>query len=142
MSGRYLNPVGKPWLIVLCAALLAGVMLLTSRELRQMKPRRRWTLVGLRVAVFLLIMMAMLRPTLVYTEIRQQPATLVVLLDRSKSMQTADAFGERSRWDALKEIVQESLPQLGDMGENVEVKIYTFDRDLAQLEFKGGKLDL
>ncbi|MCC7084466.1 MAG: hypothetical protein IT427_05620 [Pirellulales bacterium] len=142
MSGWYIHPVGSPMLVAMCAALLAGVMLLTSRELRQMKPRRRWALVGLRVAVFLLIVMGMLRPTLVYTEIRQQPATLVVLLDRSKSMQTADSFGERSRWEALRETVNQSLPQLGDMGENVEVKIYTFDRDLAQLDFEGGKLDL
>src|SRR5690349_4313773 len=120
MSGWYFNPVGSYTLVALSAMLLAGVMLLTSRQLRQMQPRRRWTLVGMRITVFLLLVLAMPRPTLVYTEIRQQPATLVVLLDRSKSMQTADAFGERSRWDSLKETIYDSLPLLGDMGENVE----------------------
>lgn len=142
MSGWYFNPVGSYTLVALSAMLLAGVMLLTSRQLRQMQPRRRWTLVGMRITVFLLLVLAMLRPTLVYTEIRQQPATLVVLLDRSKSMQTADAFGERSRWDSLKETIYDSLPLLSDMGENVEVKIYTFDRDLAQVDFATGTPDL
>ncbi len=142
MSGWYFNPVGSYSLVMISAALLTATMLLTSHELRQMKPRRRWTLVGLRVVIFLLIVLAMLRPTLVYTEIRQQPATLVILLDRSKSMQTADAFGERSRWEALRETINESLPLLGDMGENVEVKIYAFDRDLAPLDFKSGSLEL
>ena len=84
----------------------------------------------------------MLRPTRVFTEIRQRPATLVVLADRSKSMQTADAFGDRTRWDALRETISQSLPLLSNMGENVEVKVYAFDRELVPLEFAGGKLDL
>jgi hypothetical protein len=141
MSGWYFNPVGSYTLVVIAAGLLLAAMMFTSREFRQMKPRRRWTLVGVRVTVFVLVVLAMLRPTLVYTEIRQQPATLVVLLDRSKSMQTADAFGDRSRWEALRETVNESLPLLSDMGENVEVKVYAFDRDLSQLDFADGKLD-
>ncbi len=77
-----------------------------------------------------------------YTEIRQQPATLVVLADRSKSMQTGDAFGDRSRWDALRDTVNQSQSLLSNMGENLEVKVYDFDRELAPIEFAGGKLDL
>jgi hypothetical protein len=142
MSGWHLNPVGSYGLVVTAAAALLVVMMLTNGELRRMRPRRRWTLVGLRLAVFLLVIMAMLRPTRVFTEIRQRPATLVVLADRSRSMQTADAFGDRTRWDALKETISNSLPLLADMGENVEVKVYAFDRDLTPLEFRDGKLDL
>jgi hypothetical protein len=142
MSGWHINPVGSYGLVVVLSAALLVVMMLTNGDLRRMRPRRRWTLVGLRLAVFLLLIAAMLRPTRVFTEIRQRPATLVVLADRSKSMQTADAFGDRTRWDALQETISESMPLLADMGENVEVKVYTFDRDLTPLEFKDGKLDL
>jgi uncharacterized membrane protein len=142
MSGWHLNPVGGYGLVVVAAAALLVVMMLTNGDLRRMRPRRRWTLVGLRLAVFLLVIMAMLRPTRVFTEIRQRPSTLVVLADRSKSMQTADAFGDRTRWDVLKETISDSLPLLSNMGENVEVKVYAFDRDLTPLEFRDGKLDL
>ena len=142
MSGWYLNPVGNYGVVTLASALLLVVMLLTSRDLRRLRPGRRWTLIGLRVAVFLLVIAAMLRPTHVFTEIRQRPATLVMLADRSKSMQTADAFGDRPRWDALRETITQSLPLLSNMGDSVEVKFYAFDRELVPLEFTGGKIDL
>jgi hypothetical protein len=134
--------VGGYGLVVVAAGLLLAAMMLTSREFRRMAPRRRWTLVGLRITVFLLLIAAMLRPTRVYTEVRQQPATLVVLLDRSRSMQTADAFGDRARWEALRETIGRSLPLLSDMGENLEVKVYAFDREISPLELTKGNLDL
>ena len=77
-----------------------------------------------------------------YTEIRQQPATLVVLADRSKSMQTADAFGDRSRWDALRDTIAQSQWLLSNMGENMEVKVYDFARELTPVEFARSKLEL
>jgi len=138
----YCNPVGGYGVVTIAATTMLVVMLLTNRDLRRLRPGRRWTLVGLRVAVFLLVVAAMLRPTHVYTEIRQRPATLVVLADRSKSMETADAFGDRTRWDALCETVTQSLPLLSNMGENVEVKIYAFDRETTPVDFTAGKLDL
>ena len=142
MNGWYVNPVGGYGVVTIAAAVLLVVMMLTNRELRRLAPNRRWTLVALRVAVFLLVIAAMLRPTHIYTEIRQRPATLVVLADRSKSMQTADAFGDQTRWDALREVINGSLSTLSDMGENVEVKVYTFDRETSAVDFTGGKLDL
>src|ERR1700690_3639183 len=108
MSGWYFNPVGGYGLVVLCAAVLLVALLLTSRDLRRLLPQRRWTLVALRVAVFLLVIAAMLRPTRVFTEIRQRPATLVVLADRSKSMQTADSLNDQSRWEALCNTIKQS----------------------------------
>ncbi len=92
--------------------------------------------------MFLLIIAALLRPTRIFTEIKEKPATLVLLVDRSKSMQTEDAFGDRKRWDALRETITQSMPELANMGENLEVKVYTFDRDVSPVEFAGGKLDL
>src|SRR5215813_1914133 len=130
MNGWICNPVGGYGLVTAVAGVLLVVMMLTNPQMRRMQPWRRWTLAGLRLAVFLLVIAALLRPTRIYTEIRQRPATLILLVDRSKSMQTEDAFGDRKRWDALCETVAQSLPQLADMGENLEVKVYAFDRDL------------
>ncbi len=142
MNGWYINPVGGLGVVIAASVLLLCAMMLVSREMRRMPPKRRWTLVALRVTVFLLIIAAMLRVTRVYTDIRQRPATLVLLVDRSKSMQTADAFGDRPRWDVLKEIIDQSLPLLSNMGDNLEVKVYTFDRDISAVEFANGQLNL
>ena len=142
MNGWYINPVGGLGVVIAASAVLLCAMMLVSREMRRMPPKRRWTLVALRVTVFLLIIAAMLRVTRVYTDIRQRPATLVLLVDRSKSMQTADAFGDRPRWDVLKEIIDQSLPLLSNMGDNLEVKVYTFDRDISAVEFANGQLNL
>ncbi len=142
MSGWYINPVGGLGVVIAASVVLLCAMMLVSREMRRMPPQRRWTLVALRVTVFLLVIAAMLRITRVFTDIRQRPATLALLIDRSKSMQTADAFGDRPRWDALKEIIDQSLPLLSNMGENLEVKVYAFDRDISPVEFSNGQLDL
>ena len=142
MSGWYINPVGGLGVVIAASVVLLCAMMLASREMRRMPPQRRWTLVALRVTVFLLVIAAMLRITRVFTDIRQRPATLALLIDRSKSMQTADAFGDRPRWDALKEIIDQSLPLLSNMGENLEVKVYAFDRDISPVEFSNGQLNL
>ena len=64
---------------------------------------RCWS--ALRVAVFLAIVAGMLRPTHVFTEMKRHRATLIVLVDRSKSMSIADQDGE-SRWEMLRTAVQ------------------------------------
>jgi hypothetical protein len=142
MNGWTCNPVGGYGLITAVAAALLVVMMLTNPQMRRLGPGRRWTLVGLRLAVFLLVIAALLRPMRVYTEIKEKPATLVLLVDRSKSMRTEDAFGDRTRWNAVRETIAQSLPELSNMGENLEVKVYAFDRDISPVEFTGGKLDL
>ena len=142
MNGWIFNPVGGYGLVTAVAAVLLVVMMLTNPQMRRMPPTRRWTLAGIRLAVFLLIIAALLRPTRIFTEIKEKPATLALLVDRSKSMQTEDAFGDRTRWNALRETLSQALPELSNMGENLEVKVYAFDRDVAPVDFAGGKLDL
>ena len=60
-------------------------------------PSDQWAaLVGLRLVVVLLTLLAMLRPTLVYTKVEPQQASLVLLVDGSRSMQVADSLGDQS----------------------------------------------
>ena len=119
-------------------------MLLTLLGLprHRLTPRRRWTLLGLRLAVIVLAMFAMLRPALVHTTTKRQSSTLVVLADRSRSMVIADAIGGKTRWDVLTSALDDSLPTLRELGENFEIKLYTFDADLHPLDFSRGELDL
>ena len=62
---------------------------------------------------------AMLRPTLVYTKVEPQQASLVLLVDGSRSMQVADSLGDQSRWDAMKVLLEAAAPDIGKLGRNV-----------------------
>src|SRR5690349_10279712 len=120
------SPVGGPFTVAVCALTLLVLLVLGPLGSRT-TPRRRGILIGLRLAVFLLVILAMLRPTLVYTDTKQQQATLVVLVDRSRSMLVADAFGNQTRWQALEKALAEATPALADLAKRLEVKLYTFD---------------
>jgi uncharacterized membrane protein len=139
----YVNPVfGSTVLVVaLAAALLAAVMFL-SPELRRMTRRRRHTLVALRLTIFLLVIAGLLRPTHLYTEMKRLPATVVVLVDRSRSMQVEDELGGQSRFSALRATLEEALPELRDLQEDYEIKVYEFDADIAPVDFSGQSLSL
>ena len=70
----------------------------------------------LRAAVIALVLLAMLRPTLVYTQTKKQAATLVVLADQSRSMSVPDAMGSKSRWEALRDALKDAAPALAEAG--------------------------
>ena len=91
--------------------------------------RRRRGLVALRLAIVLLIVLAMLRPTLVWTTISRKPATLLILADQSRSMQVADAAGDKTRWDSLRASLDAAEPELTQLASEIEVKVYTFDAE-------------
>ena len=126
------------------AAVAAGLLLLLllGPGRSRATPRRRGALVAMRLASIVLVVLTMLRPTIVYTDTQKQSATLVVLLDRSRSMSVRDAFGEKSRWQALIEAVREATPALADLGEDLKIKVYAFDAQAEEIDFSQGKLTL
>ena len=65
----------------------------------------------LRAAVLILLLLAMLRPTLMLTVTKKQAATLVVLVDRSRSMQVTDAVNGASRWQTLVTSLKDAAEQ-------------------------------
>jgi hypothetical protein len=105
-------------------------------------PRRRGILLAFRLVVIALAMFAMLRPALVQTTTKKRSATLVVLVDRSRSMQIADAVGDKTRWEMLQATIAEALPTLRSLDEDFEIKVYSFDESVEPLDFSTGDLDL
>ncbi len=142
MSEWYFNPVGGYGLTSALALALVLLLTLLGLPRHKLTPRKRLALVGLRLAVILLAMLAMLRPALVHTQTKRQSATLVLLIDRSRSMMVADAVAGKTRWELLQSAVEEAMPTLRKLGEDLEIKIYTFDADLHSLDFSQGKFDL
>src|SRR5580698_8090227 len=96
-----LSPVGGYLLVALAAAVLLGLLALGPGQSR-VSQRRRRGLVALRLVIVLLIVLAMLRPTLVWTTISRKPATVVILADQSRSMHEADAAGAKTSWESLR----------------------------------------
>lgn len=129
-----LAPVGGILLVALVAlALLAVLAIRPSRE--KTTPRQRLCLFALRLAAVLLVIAAMLRPTVVFTSTKRQAATLIVLADQSKSMMVADAFGDRPRWEALQATLNASADKLSSLAEDLEVKIVAFDATAEGVDF-------
>ena len=83
--------------------------------------KRQWAaLIGLRLAVVLLMLFALLRPSLVYTKVEPVAASLVMLVDSSRSMQVADSLGDKPRWDAVKQLLDASANDLATIEQETE----------------------
>jgi hypothetical protein len=135
-------PVGESFLLVIAAGLVL-LALLGLGPARHKTPRgRRMTLAAIRLAIIVLVLLAMLRPTLVYTETRKQPATLVVLADWTRSMSVPDAIGGKTRWDVLRRALADAAPALAELAKDFEVKVYAFDSEAHAVSIADGKVRL
>ncbi len=130
------------WLVAGVAAALLAIVALVGPGRDRVSLRRRLTLALIRCGIILLVVLGMLRPTLVYTEIHKEDATLVLLIDQSRSMLVRDCLNNKTRWDSLLATLEDSVPALRDLGRKFEIKAYTFDAETHPLEVKDGKLVL
>jgi uncharacterized membrane protein len=125
----------------LVAVVLLALLWLGPGRSRTTPARRRWLML-LRLAAIVVVILIMVRPTVVYTETKQQSATLVILADRSRSMKVADAFGGKTRWQALGELLEDAVPDLDELAERLQIKVYAFDEEAHELDFTARTLDL
>jgi uncharacterized membrane protein len=143
MTEWYVNPVfNSTTLVVLLASALLAALLFLSPELRRMTPGRRRTLIALRLGIFLLIIAALWRPTHLSSEMKRLPSTVVLLVDRSRSMQVEDETGGKSRWEALRSTLDEAVPELRALKDDYEIKIYEFDAETSPVDFADGDFKL
>lgn len=137
-----LYPIGDSYLLVAAVALMLGGLLAWGPAQSKTTPFRRNLLVAIRVVVIVLIILAMLRPTLIYTETRKQPATLVILADQSRSMTVSDGIGGKSRWEVIGRALGDAASELNQLGRDFEIHPYRFDVELRPAEFSKGKIRL
>ena len=78
---------GWMWLVGISAALLLSWLAYTRMTPR---PWMRRILTGLRAAALLLVLVLVARPVLEFVEERRESDRIVILADRSKSLQLAD----------------------------------------------------
>jgi len=137
MTTWSLNPIFESYLVVAVAAGVLLALLAVSPNFARIDPRRRWTLVSLRLALIGLVLLAMLRPTRVSSSSRPQTASLLVLIDSSRSMQLPNGSGGRSRWDAQKELLSASASLLAQLSKQFDLKLYSYDAELHRLNSNG-----
>jgi uncharacterized membrane protein len=141
MTELRLQPVISLPVVLAIAGLLVALLWVRPRHV-QLALGQWAALIGLRVVVVLLTLFALLRPTLVYTKSEPVEASLVLLLDGSRSMQVADSLGDMPRWAAMKMLLDAASGDLARLDEKWNVAAYEFDAETHKLDVRGGKLDL
>lgn len=135
MSQWSFEPILDSYLVVLAiGVVLVLVLLAPSVFVSLSKPRRR-ILLGLRLAVIVLALLALLRPTWITTSDRKQSAVLILMVDLSRSMLLPNTGGAgQSRWEAQAEALRAATPLLLELRKSLDVKIYGFDSELKELK--------
>ncbi|MHC4401342.1 MAG: glutamine amidotransferase [Planctomycetota bacterium] len=136
------NPIGESYLMVGAAALALLTLLVLVPARGETTRGKRAALGALRLAIIVLVVLAMLRPTLVYTQTEKQSATLVVLVDVTRSMTVPDESGGSTRWETMKKALADAQHALARLAEDFEVQVYAFDAEARPLDFSAGAVQL
>ncbi|MBN1909890.1 MAG: hypothetical protein JW818_09140, partial [Pirellulales bacterium] len=137
-------PIADSYLLVaLVGAAMLGLLVLIGPRAGTSRPRR-WTLAGVRLAVIVLVLAALLRPTLVTVETKHRDATLVLMADVSRSMSVPDESGGRkTRYEALAECLDGARGALADLvAARIKVEVFAFDAKARRLDMTDGRVAL
>lgn len=120
-----------PWsLSLIClglVGLLAGQMARAWRENRLVRLRRQWLTLALRAACIAALTVIALNPTAIRPRESAGKPSLVVLVDTSGSMATADVGGQSRLAVALEALRSPRIRQ--HLGEEFTLDVRTFDRE-------------
>lgn len=122
-------------LIVLPAALL-GLTIAAYLAHPAATRRRTWTVLGLRLLAFVLVIVAIVRPSLAFAERNPLHSLLLIVCDRSASMTIQDESNHQARWDLLLRTLRESGPELERLREEqqMDVRYFKFAEDVATFD--------
>jgi hypothetical protein len=138
-----LYPIAESYTLVVAAAVVLVLLLFSVWVGKdRLTLKKRLGLVALRLVVIVLVILAMLRPTLIYMQSKKQAATLVVMVDDSRSMAVPDAVGDKTRFAAMQQAVADATPALTKLARDFEVKAYAFDAEPRPLTIENGKIAL
>lgn len=142
MTDWTLNPI-YPLGILLAAALILIASLWIGPDFGHLSRRKKLLLRVVRGLIFGLLLICFLRPGLVTTVTKPQTAVLSLLIDLSRSMELAHDAEGTSRFEAVQQVLRKSQNQLARLqDENIELKVFGFDRELIPLENADGRIAL
>jgi uncharacterized membrane protein len=134
--GGQLLGIGLSTLLVVPLA-LAGLTVWAYLRVPGATRRRIAVVLGLRLGAFLLTLIAILRPSLAFSDKNQQRSVLYVVLDGSESMTILDEFSNKSRWNYLldnlrDDDVKDVMRKLRD-DDKIDLVFYRFGGDTVEI---------
>lgn len=134
MSSFVVEPVFNSLLVVLAIGLSAAAITLGIRPAGgSLTPRRARALMLLRLTALVVLLLGLLRPAIVRTDARPAPATLAVLIDRSRSMTLSDGEG-RSRWETQRAALLRLQPELESLDRQLEIQYFAYGDQVERVE--------
>ena len=132
MTRWHISPItdqyfsGGAYLLVAAIALVLLAVWTASVFFTPVSRNRRIILASLRLALIFVLLFVLLRPSHTVTENEKQSATLLLLLDQSRSMQIQDTSSGNSRWNQMRALlakIEEPISRMRDEKE-IEVNLY------------------
>ncbi len=94
--------------------------------------RRITAVLALRLGAYLLVLLAIFRPAVEFSEDEKNRTSLLIAVDASQSMTILDEFDNQSRWNFLLRNLREAAPSLQKLREaGVDVAFYRFAGDVG-----------
>ena len=134
-----MNPIVEPvwsWPITLTAAFVALALVLTTyrKRIAHLPAGSRRTLLTLRIFAWTILVFAMLRPALEYTDVDRRSSVFAFITDRSRSMGIADGPAGATRREVELKTIAGVKTELEALEKEIEVHHFEFDKELVPVE--------
>lgn len=133
MTSWSFEPLLGSWWLVIAVAVLLLAGLWIKPQFSSASPMRQRILIGLRLLLILLVIFAMLRPGMVWSQFKSQRATLAVMLDFSASQQLPSDTSGLTRWQKQREIWDKVAALAKESKEDLDLVAYGYDGQLKPL---------
>ena len=136
------EPIFGTYLGVAMAMLVLVGLLFVGPRFGQLASHRKVILLALRAMLLLLVLVAMLQPSYVYTDSQPQRAVFLLMFDESQSMMIDDTSRKQTRWQDQVKLLRTIEPILKKFDENLEVKVYGYDAEIRRHDQDSGDLEI
>src|SRR5262245_29510960 len=114
------------WLVAALAGLAGLYALWTYRRLVALRGRDRAVLLGVRLAMFAVLLFVLLRPMLLLKVAVPQQNFVGILLDDSRSMQIGDNDGKPRSDFIMSQLGRSDAPLLTELGKRFQIRVFRF----------------
>jgi len=134
-----LEPIWGGWPTLLTGVLLGWWLWRATTAATAQLPRgRRAALLTLRLASWLLIWMLACRPVVQWPQQSSERGQLLLLTDRSRSLEVADGPGGSSRREWQLRLLEEARADLDQLREQVDFTAWEFDAETTEVSWPQG----
>lgn len=125
-----------PWpiTIAMVAGLLWLVLATYPPRLQHLAPIHQRALLSLRLVTLALLVYAMVRPAIRWTETDKRSTIFALVMDTSRSMNTPDMPGGMTRHESARKVITDQQAVLEELAKIVDLEMYEFDVDFRPVK--------